>query len=101
MAKKLAVQGSGDRWELVGEHEDLAAFNDYLGYLADRRYSPATVRSYAFDLLHFARWLSDQRVALAAVVTETLLRYLADCRSAQLSGQHYNVISLETGRAVG
>ena len=101
MAEKLVVRGAGDRWELVGEHEDVAAFNDYLGYLADRRYSPASVRSYAFDLLHFARWLSDESVVLAAVVTETLLRYLADCRSARLPGQYDNVVAIDSGRAVG
>ena len=31
--------------------------NDFLGYLADRGYSPRTVRSYAYDLLAFLRWL--------------------------------------------
>jgi len=36
------------------ELEDFELCNDYLAYLADRRYSPATVRAYAFDLLHFA-----------------------------------------------
>ena len=101
MAESLVAHGSGDHWELVGEREDLVAFNDYLGYLADRRYSPATVRSYAFDLLHFARWLEGQGLTLGTVVTETLLKYLADCRSAHLPGQHDNVISLETGRSVG
>lgn len=29
--------------------------NEYLGYLNDRNYSPATVRSYGFDLLAFCR----------------------------------------------
>ncbi len=54
------MQGSGERWRLEGEWRaaDLQLRNDYLGYLADRRYSPASVRAYAFDLLHFARWLA-------------------------------------------
>jgi len=39
------------RWELTGSGE-LSLFNDFLGYVADRGYSPRTVRAYAFDLLH-------------------------------------------------
>ena len=54
--------------------------NDYLGYLADRRYFPATVRAYAFDLLHFARWLAGQNAGLDAVGADALLRYLTACR---------------------
>src|SRR5207245_11715369 len=75
--------------------------NDYLGYLADRRYSPASVRAYAFDLLHFARWLSGQDIGLDAVDTDALLRYLAACRAERRPGQHDNVISLASGRAAG
>ena len=58
----LRVQGSGERWRIEGgwRAADRQLCNDYLGYLADRRYSPASVRAYAFDLLHFARWLAGQ-----------------------------------------
>jgi hypothetical protein len=58
-AELLRVQGSGERWRIEGgwRPADRQLCNDYLGYLADRRYSPASVRAYAFDLLHFARWL--------------------------------------------
>ena len=31
--------------------------NEFLGYLADRNFSPQTCRAYAYDLLAFARWL--------------------------------------------
>ena len=53
---------AGERWRIVGEGalEDIELCNDYLAYLADRRYSPATVRAYAFDLLHFTRWLASR-----------------------------------------
>ena len=56
-ADELRVAGSGERWRIEGRRRpaDLQLCNDYLGYLADRRYSPASVRAYAFDLLHFAR----------------------------------------------
>src|SRR5262249_32776764 len=103
MGSGLRVEGSGECWRVVGEDRsgDLELFNDYLAYLADRCYSPASVRAYAFDLLHFARWLASEQVALEAVDTDTLLRYLAACRTTRLSGQHDNVISLESGRSVG
>ena len=76
--------------------------NEYLSYLADRRYSPRTVRAYAFDLLHFCRWLMAEGTALDAVSTDTLLRFLAECREAMLPGQHGgNVVDLHSGRSVG
>ena len=76
--------------------------NEYLSYLADRRYSPRTVRAYAFDLLHFCRWLMTYGTDLNAVTTDTLLRFLAGCREAALPGQHGgNVVNLRSGRSVG
>ena len=76
--------------------------NDYLGYLADRRYSPRTVRAYAFDLLAFCRWLLAGKVTLEAVTAETLLRYLAYCRTATFRGRPGgNVYSIRDGRSTG
>ena len=61
----LRVAGSRERWRIEGRWRsgNRQLCNDYLGYLADRRYSPASVRAYAFDLLHFARWLSGKTSA--------------------------------------
>jgi hypothetical protein len=54
----LRVTGGGERWRIEdGPRSAGWQLCNYLGYLADRRYSPASVRAYAFDLLHFARWL--------------------------------------------
>ena len=102
-AQSLRVQGTGERWRIEGGSRaaDRQLCNDYLGYLADRRYSPATVRAYAFDLLHFARWLDREDLGLGAVDTDTLLRYLATCRAERRPGQHDNVIALASGRASG
>ena len=102
-ADKLRVTGSGERWRIEGgcRTGDLQLCNDYLGYLADRRYSAASVRAYAFDLLHFVRWLAGEDIGLDAVDTDVLLRYLAANRSEQREGQHDNVISLASGRASG
>ena len=102
-AECLTVAGSGERWRVKGDWDapGLQLCNDYLAYLADRRYSPASVRSYAFDLLHFTRWLGGQGLALHKVDTDVLLRYLAACRAERRDGQHDNVISMASGRAAG
>jgi site-specific recombinase XerD len=101
--QELRVVAADGSWALAGpEAVGFALVNDYLGYLSDRRYSPRTVRSYAFDLLHFCRWLLAGGVALVAVDTDVLLRYLGACREAVLPGQHGgNVVDLRSGRAVG
>ena len=78
----------------------VVAVNDYLGYVADRRYSPRTVRAYAFDLLHFSRWLARNR-RHGRAVTDVLLRYLAAYRAERRDGQHGNVIPLARGGASG
>jgi integrase/recombinase XerC len=99
----LRVDSDGACWLLAGPGSGRFAWvNEYLAYLADRRYSPRTVRSYAFDLLHFCRWLVTDGTALDAVTTDTLLRFLAGCREEILPGQRGgNVVSLRTGRASG
>ena len=59
------------------------------------------MRAYAFDLLHFARWMAGERW-LEAVDTDLLLRYLAACRSQMLAHQRGgNVFSIRDGRNVG
>lgn len=98
---KVVVHDEG--WTLAGSAAaEFSLANEYLSYLADRRYSPRTVRAYAFDLLHFCRWLMADGTPLDAVSTDTLLRYLAECRESALPGQHGgNVIDLRSGRSVG
>ncbi|MGH3817708.1 MAG: site-specific integrase [Pseudonocardiaceae bacterium] len=76
--------------------------NEFLGYLADRNYSPGTRRSYAFDLLAFARWLDGEGIGLAGVDVDVLLRFLTACREAVLPGRAGgNVYSIRDGRNSG
>ena len=100
---ELRAEEREGRWLLVGPGaERVPLINDYLGYLADRGYSPATVRAYAFDLLAFARWLAREELGLDAVTTEALLRYLAACRTAAVPGRPGgNVFSIRDGRNAG
>ena len=97
-----AVQRDG-RWRLDGAGPaDLPVINEFLGYVADRGYSPRTERAYAFDLLAFARWLVDQDLTVGEVTTDALLRFLTFCRAAVLPGQAGgNVVPLRTGRSTG
>ena len=101
--RELVVVEHGGGWVLGGSGANgFGLVNDYLVYLVDRRYSPRTVRSYAFDLLHFGRWLLGEDVALVMVNTDVLLRYLAACRTAVLASQAGgNVVDLRSGRAAG
>jgi hypothetical protein len=73
--------------------------NEYLGYLADRNYSPRTGRAYGYDLLAFCRWLLDENLTLEMVTTEVLLDYLRSCREASVPGRPGNVVSLSGVRA--
>ena len=100
---ELRAEEVSGEWRLVGALvERFALVNDFLAYLADRNYSPRTVRAYAFDLLHFARWLAAEDLALEAVTTDALLRVLAACRTAPLPGQPGgNVYSIRDGRSAG
>ena len=97
------VEGEDGRWGLAGV--DVARFalvDEFLAYLRDRNYSPRTVRAYAFDLLAFCRWLVGADVALDAVSTDVLLRYLSTCREAKVPGRRGdNVYSIRDGRNVG
>ncbi len=69
------------RWRLTGANvEGLAGMNSYLGYLADRNYSPRTVRTYGYGLLAFARWLSVTGLDIDEVATSDVLEFLSWCR---------------------
>lgn len=90
-------------WRLEGPGvERFGLINDYLAYVGDRGFSPATVRSYGFDLLHFARWLAGEGLELGQVSTDVLLGYLRACRETLVGGQQGgNVVPLRSGRAKG
>ena len=92
----LRLEQRDEDWVLDGpEAARFGLVSEYLSYLADRNYSPRTVRAYGFDLLAFCRWLSAEQVELAAVTTDVLLRFLAACREAKVAGRPGpNVVSL-------
>ncbi|MGZ5365947.1 MAG: tyrosine-type recombinase/integrase, partial [Mycobacterium sp.] len=98
----MAVNGDGV-WQLHGPAvERFGLVNEFLGYLADRNFSPRTCRAYAYDLLAFARWLTEEQLQLAQVNVDVLLRFLTACREATLPGRPGgNVYSIRDGRNQG
>ena len=88
MTKELFVAVDDDGvWQLRGTAaEKFGLVNEFLGYLADRNFSPRTCRAYAYDLLAFARWLTGEQLGLAEVNVDVLLRFLTACREATLPG---------------
>jgi integrase/recombinase XerD len=87
-------------WQLQGEDvERFGLVNEYLSYLADRNYSPATVRAYGFDLLAFCRWLDEGSIGLEEVTTDVVLGFLRHCRVAAVAGRPGgNVVSISGDR---
>ncbi len=100
---ELWVESTQGTWQLTGPAAaGFGLVNDFLAHLADRNYSARTLRSYAFDLLAFARWLIDERVGLDQVDTDVLLRFIAHCREANVTGRPGgNVYSIRDGRNAG
>jgi site-specific recombinase XerD len=90
-------------WQLHGTAaEEFGLVNEFLGYLADRNFSPRTCRAYAYDLLAFARWLTGEQLDLSEVNVDVLLRFLTACREATLPGRPGgNVYSIRDGRNQG
>src|SRR5271168_3638735 len=104
MMKDLSVAvGDDGVWQLRGTAaEQFGLVNEFLGYLADRNFSPRTCRVYAYDLLAFAHWLIDEELDLGEVNVDVLLRFLTACREATLPGRPGgNVYSILDGRNQG
>jgi integrase/recombinase XerD len=81
----LRLEERDGGWVLVGPAASrFVLVNEYLAYLADRSYSPKTVRAYGYDLLAFCRWLVVEEQPLPEVTTDVLLSFLRACREANL-----------------
>jgi site-specific recombinase XerD len=58
------------------QRHEITWVNDFLDAQHIRRLSPRSLRAYAYDLLHFARWFQGQPQNLAALTESTLLDYV-------------------------
>ena len=74
---KPSVPASASPYRLFDEQGEVAWTNSFLDAQRIRQLSVRSLRAYAYDLLHFARWWSQQPAKPLSEVTEsTLLDYV-------------------------
>lgn len=61
---------------LDGQGRPIAWVQDFLDAQQVRQLSPRSLRAYAYDLLHFARWFQSQPQTLSEITESTLLNYV-------------------------
>ena len=85
----LQLEPRDGGWALTGSAAPrFVLVDEFLGHLADRNYSPKTVRAYGYDLLALCRWLhAEDKGELTEVSTQVLLDYLRACREAKVAGR--------------
>ena len=72
----MRVERQAGGYRLAGDWAGIGAANDFLGHLEARAFAPATVRAYAYDLLNFARFVIERRIALADLVPTDVFDWL-------------------------
>jgi integrase/recombinase XerC len=95
MRVHVLLTSEGHRVEGCGADGELV--NQFLAHLGSRAFSALTVRSYAYDLLNFLRFLDGRAARLGDVVATDLFDYLDwQQRPPGTAGQR--VVRLGTGR---
>jgi len=96
----VRLERDGDDWQLACVKDRLVAeANQYLGYLADRNYSPRTIRAYGHGRLACSRWLHTSGLTAQEVSTDDVLAFLPECRQERVKGRPgTNVIDLNANR---
>lgn len=90
LVRVVACGPQGHRLE--GDAPLVGAGNRFPEHLVVRRFSPATVWAYAFDLANFAGFLADRSLGLAEVAPTDLFDYLD--RQARLASSGGKVVAL-------
>jgi site-specific recombinase XerD len=92
-------------WSVMdGEGVTVTEIQGYLDHVGALAFSKHTLRSYAFDLLVFWRWLADTGRGVWSVGTSDLLEYIRwekERRNPQHPGAGGKVRRIEDGRADG
>jgi hypothetical protein len=64
-------------YRLLNEcRQEISWANSFLDAQQIRQLSPRSLRAYAYDLLHFARWIQTKRKALSEITESTLADYV-------------------------
>lgn len=72
----VRVVRTAESWQLAGDGPVVVAGNAFLVHLQARRFSPATVRAYAFDIANFAGFVSDRGFVLGQIAPSDFFDYL-------------------------
>ena len=94
----MRVVRTDEGHRLDGEGADVELANRFLTHLGARRFSPLTVRAYAYDLLNFFRFLAERGAALAEVVPTDLFDYLEWQNRPKSSARGAKVVRLSDRR---
>lgn len=92
----VGVERRQDCFRLRGSWAGIDAANAFLAHLESRAFAPATVRSYAFDLVNFARFLLERHLDLAGVVPTDVFDWV-DWQSVRRPGRE-KVVGITAGR---
>jgi len=77
LSHRLTAEASVCPYRVVDEQgQEIAWANDFLDAQHMRQLSPRSLRAYAYDLLHFARWFQSQPQSLSEIAESTLLAYV-------------------------
>src|SRR5215510_3758303 len=81
LAMTAAVRRVDGSHRLDGTWAGTESANAFLSHLEIRRFSPATVRAYAFDIVCLARFLEERRISLGDLVPTDIFEWI-DWQSA-------------------
>jgi len=77
LAHRLTTQAGVCPYRVIDEQgHEIAWANDFLDARHMRQLSPRSLRAYAYDLLHFARWFQGRPQAPSEITESTLLDYV-------------------------
>src|ERR1700733_15205814 len=81
----VQVQLADGEYRVGGDWEEAGKANAFLGHLAARAFSPATIRAYAFDVVNLARFLTGEGIGLAGVTPVDVFAWV-DWQGARRDG---------------
>lgn len=91
---QVRVVRDGEGHRLVGDGPTVESANRFLEHLVVRRFSPATVRAYSFDVANFAGFLADRSLGLGDVEPSDLFDYLDWQQQTRVSGGPSKVVPI-------
>ena len=84
LAHSSAIPAGACPYRLLDQQGDSITWaNDFLDAQHARQLSPRSVRAYAYDLLHFARWFQSRSQTISEISESTLLDYVRHQQSQQ------------------